>query len=379
MVRGPRDPSGTGSWAGPGQRQVALTRQGGGIGPSSVGNSVARRLPSRPAGSGLPIATAIVLVVVGAATCVVAVWRGLHVLRRAPRPRTRDVVASPPAPPPPIREGRRVIAAIGIDRYAVWPRLDNAVNDARGALALFQQYGFELPRRRDGHEVAPLLDEAATSDAIRTLITEDLAQLGTADSLIVFFAGHGHTVRGPFEDVAVTTGYMIPADGDPARGSARRWLRLDTLLSDIARLPPRHVLVILDACHSGVALSSLTKLRKEPAPGRRDRRSRRVITSARDDQSAQDNGPRPDHSVFTGCLRAGVVCARELSAGRAHRADRQGVHHRARGGRVLRKARWRAAVDRDLEGGVCLRDSTRCALRLREPRRRRGGAHVRRR
>ena len=31
--------------------------------------------------------------------------------------------------------------------------------------------GFELPRRRDGREVAPLLDEQATSDAIRTLIT----------------------------------------------------------------------------------------------------------------------------------------------------------------------------------------------------------------
>jgi hypothetical protein len=134
----------------------------------------------------LPIAAAIMLVVVGAATCAVAVWRGFHVLRRAPRPRIRDVVASPPAPPPPIREGRRVIAAIGIDRYADWPRLDNAVHDARGALALFQQFGFELPRRRDGREVAPLLDEAATSDAIRTLITEDLEQLDHTDSLIVF-------------------------------------------------------------------------------------------------------------------------------------------------------------------------------------------------
>jgi hypothetical protein len=231
-------------------------------------------------------------------------------LRRAPRPRTRDVVASPPAPPSPIREGRRVIAAIGIDRYADWPRLDNAVNDARGALALFQQYGFELPHRRDGREVAPLLDEAATSDAIRTLITEELEQLDHADSLIVFFAGHGHSVPRQFPDLVVTTGYMIPADGGPESGGVRRWLRVDTLLSEIAQLPPRHILVILDACNSGIALqspNSFVKLRKAASAGRRDRRSRRVITSARDDQSARDNGPVPGHSVFTGCLIDGFA------------------------------------------------------------------------
>lgn len=257
----------------------------------------------------MPVATAIMLVVVGAATCAVAVWRGLRVLRRAPRPRLRDVVASPP-PAPTIREGRRVIAAIGIDRYAEWPRLDNAVNDARGALTLFRQFDFELPRRRDGREVAPLLDEAATGDAIRTLITEDLEQLDHADSLIVFFAGHGHSVPRQFPDIVVTTGYMIPADGGPASEGARRWLRVDTLLSEIAQLPPRHILVILDACNSGIALQSLSsfvKLRKAASPGRPDRRSRRVITSARDDQSARDNGPVPGHSVFTGCLIDGFA------------------------------------------------------------------------
>lgn len=245
------------------------------------------------------------LVVVGAATCVVAAWRGFHVLRPAPRLRTRDVVASPPATPPAMREGRRVIAAIGIDRYVDWPRLDNAVNDARGALALFQQFGFELPRRRDGREVAPLLDDAATSDAIRALITDDLEQLDHADSLIVFFAGHGHSVPRQFPDLVVTTGYMIPVDGGPEGGGVRRWLRVDTLLSEIAQLPPRHILVILDACNSGIALQSVNsfvKLRKAASAGRQDRRSRRVITSARDDQSARDNGPVPGHSVFTGCL-----------------------------------------------------------------------------
>jgi hypothetical protein len=42
--------------------------------------------------------------------------------------------------------GRNLIAVIGIDRYDCpehWPTLDNAVNDALGAEALFGKLGFE--------------------------------------------------------------------------------------------------------------------------------------------------------------------------------------------------------------------------------------------
>lgn len=248
------------------------------------------------------------LIVLGAVTCAVAMWRGAHAFRRAPRQVTRDVGEKQSPEPPAGPEGRRVIAVVGIDRYPPnWPRLNNAVSDAKGALALFQRYGFELPRRRDGSEVTPLLDHDATGDAIRVLIAE-LEQLDHADNLIVFFAGHGHTVHHAISDDVVTTGYVIPVDGGSPSSGSSKWLRVDTLLSDIARLPPRHILVILDACNSGIALQSLSsfvKLRAAPPPGRRDRRSRRVITSARDDQSARDNGPVQGHSVFTGCLIEG--------------------------------------------------------------------------
>lgn len=42
-----------------------------------------------------------------------------------------------------VRAGRNVIAVVGIDRYRKWPRLNNAVNDARGALNAFLRLGFE--------------------------------------------------------------------------------------------------------------------------------------------------------------------------------------------------------------------------------------------
>jgi len=198
------------------------------------------------------------------------------------------------------------VAGIGIDHYRAWPTLHNAVSDARGALQVFQRLGFE--------QVAPpLLDKAATFDAIRRLVTDDLAALGGDDNLVLFVAGHGFTRTHAFERAVVKTGYIIPVDGDPPSTSAARWLRLDSWLSDIARLPPRHILVILDACHSGIALDALLKWRGAapdrtgPLEALRGRQSRRVITSALDDQRALDSGPIPGHSLFTGCLVEGLT------------------------------------------------------------------------
>ena len=214
----------------------------------------------------------------------------------------RDVEPGPDPERPRIRSGRSVIAAIGIDRYADWPRLGNAVSDARAAARLFTSLGFE-------QVTAPILDEVATGDALRHLVTDELAQLSPDDSLVVFFAGHGHTHTADFGDTSVKTGCVIPVDGAQPRGRlSASWLRLDAWLSDIARLPPRHILVLIDACHSGVALGALHKWRDEgPEPttefvALQARRSRRVITSALDDQRAMDGGPYPGHSLFTGCL-----------------------------------------------------------------------------
>jgi hypothetical protein len=81
----------------------------------------------------------------------------------------------------------------------------------------------------------------------------------------------------------------------------------------VSLLPARHILVILDACHSGIALGALIKWRDavsweaEPAAVLQARRSRRIITSALDDEVAVDSGPMPAHSLFTGCLIEGLT------------------------------------------------------------------------
>jgi hypothetical protein len=220
---------------------------------------------------------------------------------------SRDIASGTQPFSAPVTQGRKVVAAVGIDRYRVWPTLDNAVSDARATLGLFQQLGFEPI-------VTPLLDEAATAEAIRRLVTDDLATLGSDDSLVLFFAGHGHTQTRTLSSGQVQTGFFIPVDGDRTEGHTATWLRLDSLLSDVARLPARHILVILDACHSGIALSPTMKWRGandvrggDSLDELRRRQSRRVITSALSDQRAMDGGPIHGHSLFTGCLLEGLT------------------------------------------------------------------------
>lgn len=215
----------------------------------------------------------------------------------------RDVGPSDTPPAREARPGRAYIAVIGIDRYRTWNRLYNAVSDARGALTLFAGFGFELI-------APPLFDENATGDALRRLVVDDLSGLGQDDSLVLFFAGHGHTVTRSYGGTSVRDGYVIPVDGDRPGGRAGTWLRLESWLTEITRIPARHILVILDACHSGLALGPILQwrsrgmenARREPLEQLRARRSRRIITSALDDQLAMDGGPVPGHSLFTGCL-----------------------------------------------------------------------------
>jgi formylglycine-generating enzyme required for sulfatase activity len=202
--------------------------------------------------------------------------------------------------------GRNVIAVIGIDRYHHWRPLANAVRDATGTVALFQRLGFE-------QVTAPLLDDRATGKAIQSLVTDGLRMLGPDDSLVLFYAGHGGTREHRFDHRVVKTGYLIPVDASSSPGEVATWIDLEGWLRAVSLLPAKHILVVLDACHSGIALDPIIKWRDlgswkgEPLSTLKARRSRRIITSALDDQVALDSGPVYGHSLFTGCLIEGLT------------------------------------------------------------------------
>lgn len=201
----------------------------------------------------------------------------------------------------PVKQGRALVVTIGINEYVHWQKLKNAVQDASGLQqTLIDKLGFSAP-------IPPLINEAATKVAIASLIEDQLREeLQEDDNLVLFFAGHGHTrVDKVGGKVVGETGFIVPVE---ARGPKEYWsdyIQIDPLLQSISRLPARHILVILDSCHSGFALGEAMKSFRDAVRYERDlsnRISRKVITSARREQLALDGGPIPGHSLFTGTL-----------------------------------------------------------------------------
>lgn len=220
-----------------------------------------------------------------------------------PASSTRDVVEPAPAPARPELAGRNVLVVIGIDEYQHWDRLHNAVSDADGARERFLALGFEevVPPLRNGSATRAALDELVND----TLVNDPKAALRPDDSLIVFYAGHGGVRTVERNGKPVRVGHLIPVDGATDRFST--WTNLEAWLRSVALLPPRHILVILDACFTGIALSSVIHWRgeapsAEPIATLQARPSRRIITSALDNERALDSGPIAGHSLFTGAL-----------------------------------------------------------------------------
>ena len=205
-----------------------------------------------------------------------------------------------------VKSGHQYVVAIGIDHYENWPVLSTAVSDATGfAKLLTSKFGFE-------YAVEPLTEKNATRDAINALVDDDLrSRLKPEDSLIIFFAGHGTTRNDKIGDQTRSIGFIVPVDAHA--DAANRWsdyLNVEEFLRMVSTLPAAHILVILDSCHSGMALGSKFSTSRDDTRFQRDmlvKVSRKVISSASGDQLAADQGPLPDHSLFTGLMIQGLT------------------------------------------------------------------------
>jgi uncharacterized caspase-like protein len=195
---------------------------------------------------------------------------------------------------------------IGIDQYVQAPPLSYAVSDAIAIKeALIEKFAFPAS------EVVVQTDTAATKQAIlRSFLRYALDDVNVDDRLVVFFAGHGHTLSGSRGEV----GYLVPHDANMADYST--FVRWDELTRNADLVRAKHVLFVMDACYGGLALTraahpGTTRFLKDMML----RRARQVLTAGKADEVVADSGgPIPNHSVFTGHLL-------EALAGRATGPD----------------------------------------------------------
>jgi len=205
----------------------------------------------------------------------------------------------------PVKMGKNYMFVIGIDNYENWLALRNAANDAKGTEEIYaEKFGFVSI-------VPALYNEQATKDNIEGALDEIRSKLKPEDNLVLFYAGHGETRTDSLAGVAHETGYLIPVDGDkPSNENWASYIEVGSFLTQVALLPAKHIMVILDACHSGIAMgksiSSTRGSSNVPVTSLVTPPSRRVMTSARKNQLASDDGPLPGHGLFTGMMIKGL-------------------------------------------------------------------------
>ena len=154
--------------------------------------------------------------------------RGLRIKQRAVSPSGTEV------------KGNHWLFVIGIDTYIEWPRLKTAVNDARAVKeVLLSQYHF------DKNHLIELYDEQATRKNIIGKLRYLANKVRKDDSLIIFYAGHGHL------DSITKSGSWIPVESGTKDASAwisnqgiKNYLKVDAIKA-------KHILLISDSCFAG--------------------------------------------------------------------------------------------------------------------------------
>lgn len=201
---------------------------------------------------------------------------------------------------------------IGINKYLYVNPLDYARNDAEAISdILINKFGFQCKN------VITLYDTDATKNNILKTFMR-FSSVDRDDRLLVFYAGHGHTIRGNRNDI----GYLIPVDGQLDDLSS--FIRWDELTRNTEVIPAKHILFIMDACFSGLAIT------RGMQPGSMrylkdmlQRYSVQVLAAGKANEVVADaNGPIPEHSIFTGhllkaldgyaCLTEGILTANNV-------------------------------------------------------------------
>lgn len=175
--------------------------------------------------------------------------------------------------------GRDHALIIGIDDYrGGWPRLDNAVNDARSIAETLGGLGFSVNVQTN-----------VTGEELHRLLLEFFVIKGADPEarLLLWFAGHGETIDGE--------GYLVPVD---APISARPEFLLNAMpmrmLGSFVRLAQaKHVLAVFDSCFAGTIFES----RAAPSARTRariDEPVRAFLTSGDAGQRVRDDGSFKD-------------------------------------------------------------------------------------
>lgn len=187
------------------------------------------------------------------------------------------------------KESRQLYSAshalvIGIDKYTDngWPPLHNAISDAEKIANALREHGFKVMFAKN----------LKSAELISTL-QDFFINTGKDPEarLLLWYAGHGHSMPEPSEE-----GYLVPADAPPAKTDTefrRKALALSLFSYLMTQARAKHVLAVFDSCFSGTALAITRDAEMTGPPEialQTGGRARQIISSGDRNQKVSDNG-----------------------------------------------------------------------------------------
>ncbi|AEE50007.1 SUMF1/EgtB/PvdO family nonheme iron enzyme [Haliscomenobacter hydrossis] len=190
--------------------------------------------------------------------------------------------ANPPAP-----RGKNHLLAIAINDYAHCTPLNNAVFDVEAFIqVLLKRYHFE-----ENH-ITFLKDTEASKRNIERAFDRLIDRIEPADSLIVYFSGHGryHPRRG---------GFWLPVEAGQGDDDWTDYLSNSLVKEYLSKIDCFHTFLIADSCFSGALF--IDKSKEKFSGDRRDtEKSRWGLTSGK--KEIVSDGVPGEHSPFSTAL-----------------------------------------------------------------------------
>ncbi len=192
-------------------------------------------------------------------------------------------------PPPPassfLPKGKNFLFVIGIDDYLYIRKLNNAVKDVEDFVRLLtDKYSFEK------ENIFTLFNASATRSAIFKELRVLAQKVGSNDSIVIYYSGHG------YYDTAYEEGYWIPADAH--YDADDEYIANQSIFTILNAVKSRHTFLISDSCFSGSLFSGegrdMISERYEKDP------SRWALTSGRNE--IVEDGPKGENSPFAKTL-----------------------------------------------------------------------------
>jgi formylglycine-generating enzyme required for sulfatase activity len=173
---------------------------------------------------------------------------------------------------------------IGVSDYTSgWPRLPGVKKDIEEVALALERQGFLVT-------VVKNPDSAQLDKAFKAFIDEH--GMNVENRLLIYFAGHGHTLRQSYGD---EMGYIVPSDApDPKRdqsGFMSKAMDMQQMELYARRIQSKHALFLFDSCFSG-SIFAPSRAVPDAITYKTARPVRQFITSGSADETV------PDQSIF---------------------------------------------------------------------------------